>query len=227
MKEYNNFSRFIEDLIDLKENDVLSQARDFLESGNDAFKLVDAAQEAMHQVGELYAEGKYYISSMMMAGEIFREVLELAEPDMTRGLGGDESGHVLLGTVLGDIHDIGKNIFSMLLKAYGFTVTDLGVDISPDVFAAAAQELNPDIIGLSGIITLSYDAMKETILRIKKLESVIGRKIPCIVGGATINEMVCSHVGSDYWSRDAMVGLNLCRQIMREKRNDTARGNGE
>jgi 5-methyltetrahydrofolate--homocysteine methyltransferase len=119
--------------------------------------------------------------------------------------------------VEGDIHDIGKNIVATLFRSHGFTVTDLGVDVSPSEFAEEALRLKPDIIALSGLLTLSYDPMKETVQTIRKLDDTSVAKTPVIIGGGSVNAMVCTFVGADYWAIDAMVGVRLCEQIMEEK----------
>ena len=202
--------------MELEEGTVLTLARNRLETGENPFEIIEDAQEAMRLVGERYAQGGYYISSMMMAGEIFREVMEIIEPVLLQQVTGDESGHILLGTVQGDIHDIGKNIFEILVRAYGFTVTDLGVDVPPELFVEKALEIKPDIIAFSGLLTVAYDSMKETVQKIRDLDDKSISKTPTIIGGGTINEMVCAFVGADYWATDAMVGVQLCKQIMDE-----------
>jgi dimethylamine corrinoid protein len=130
---------------------------------------------------------------------------------------GNASGHILLGTVQGDIHDIGKNIFGVLLRCHGFTVTDLGVDVAPAQFVQEALQTAPDIIALSGLLTLAYDSMKETIQKINKLDNPAIAQTPFIIGGGTVNAMVCGFVGADYWAIDAMVGVQLCKQIVAER----------
>jgi 5-methyltetrahydrofolate--homocysteine methyltransferase len=172
----------------------------------------------MRLVGERYAQGEYYISSMMMAGEIFREVMEIVGPMLAQKATGNASGHILLGTVQGDIHDIGKNIFGILLRSHGFSVTDLGVDVPPAQFAENVMRIKPDIIALSGLLTISYDSMKETIQKIKNLDTQLVSQVPLIIGGGIVNEMVCAFVKADYWAIDAMVGVQLCKQIMKEPR---------
>ncbi len=147
-----NSPLLIDNLVNLEETRVLSLTGEWLEGGNDPLQAIEAAQEAMRQVGERYEHRHYFISGMMMAGEIFREVMELVEPALVKQVSGNESGHILLGTAQGDIHDIGKNIFNTLLRCHGFTVTDLGVDVEPDVFIEKSILLQPDIIALSGCI---------------------------------------------------------------------------
>ena len=199
----------------LAEDEVLAQVKERIHAREDPFEIIEDAQQAMRLVGERYEQGDYYISSMMMAGEIFREVMEIIEPVLLKKTSGNESGHILLGTVQGDI---GNNIFEILLHAHGFTVTDLGVDVPPSLFISEALRIKPDIIALSGLLTISYDSMKETIEKIRNLEDKEVAQTPFIIGGGTVNEMVCAFVGADYWATDAMVGVQLCKQIMEERR---------
>ena len=217
MNASDNHALLINDLLDLEENAVLAQVKERLQGGEDPFDIIEDAQQAMRLVGERYEQGDYYISSMMMAGEIFREVMEIVEPVLVQKTTGNEAGHILLGTVQGDIHDIGKNIFEILLRSHGFTVTDLGVDVPPAQFVEEILRIKPDIIALSGLLTISYDSMKETIQGIRDLDDNDIARTPTIIGGGTVNEMVCAFVGAEYWATDAMVGVQLCKQIMDEK----------
>jgi methanogenic corrinoid protein MtbC1 len=218
MNASDKHTLFIDHLLELAEDTVLNLTRDRLAAGENPLEIIEDAQGAMRLVGERYAQGEYFISSMMMAGEIFREVMEIVEPFLVKQMTGNESGHILLGTVQGDIHDIGKNIFQTLLRSHGFTVTDLGVDVPPAQFVEETLRLRPDLIAFSGLLTVSYDSMKETIGRIKKLEDQAVVMTPLIIGGGMVNAMVCAHVGADYWATDAMVGVQLCKQIINERK---------
>jgi dimethylamine corrinoid protein len=151
---------------------------------------------------------------LIMAGEIFREVTELVQPLIEERLTGNETGVILVGTVQGDIHDIGKNNLNMLLRCYGFTVHDLGVDVSPAEFLLQAAQRQPDIIGLSGRLTSSYDAMRETIDLLRSAGDQTVSTLPIIIGGNQLNEQVCQYVGADHWVTDAMTGMRLCQQLM-------------
>jgi methanogenic corrinoid protein MtbC1 len=153
-----------------------------------------------------------------MAGEIFREAMEIVQPALAQRVQASSSGHILLGTVRGDIHDIGKNIFGLLMRSHGFNVSDIGVDIPPEQFLEEALRLRPDIIGLSGVLTISYDSMKETVQQIRRLEDARLAQTPFILGGGTINAMVCAYVGAEYWATDAMFGVQLCKQIIADGR---------
>ena len=170
----------------------------------------------MRLVGERYEQGIYYISSMMMASEIFREIMEIIEPMMTLEDEESNAGLILLCTVEGDIHSIGKNLFGILLKVHGFTVIDLGEDVSPERVVGEVVKIKPDIVALSGLITTSFDSMKRTIQLIRLLEDETLARTPVIVGGGAINENVSSFVGADYWSNDGVYAVQLCQQILTE-----------
>jgi len=119
--------------------------------------------------------------------------------------------------VQGDIHDIGKNIVHVLLRCYGFTVYDLGVDVPPTEFAAWMPKVQPDIVGLSGLLTTSYDAMRETVALLHPEAKQGQPSVPVIIGGGLINEQVCRYVGADYWTTDAMSGVHLCQRLVADE----------
>jgi methanogenic corrinoid protein MtbC1 len=199
---------------DLNENEVLSLVEARITAGHDPLAIIEDCQEGLRQVGERYERQEYYLSGLIMAGEIFREVMEMVQPLIEEKFTGSDSGKILLGTVKGDIHDIGKNNLSMLLTCYGFSVIDLGVDVPPPEFLLQAMQVRPDIIGLSGLLTSSYDAMKETIDLIRISGEGAIAALPIIIGGNQLNEQVCRYVGADYWVNDAMTGVRLCQEIL-------------
>lgn len=212
---YNN--ELIQRIVDLDEESVLTTVKERLQKKDDPFILLEECQEGMRQVGICYEHQEYYLSGLIMAGEIFREAMELIEPALKKHLYGRESGHILLGTVQGDIHDIGKNIFSTMMSCHGFTVTDLGVDVKPELFLESTRKIKPDILGLSGLLTISYDAMRQTIRLIRQSNDTNVAQIPAIIGGGILNSKICAYAGADYWSIDAMIGVNICKEIMAKK----------
>lgn len=199
---------------DLAEKEVLNLVRKRLEKGDDPWTLVEECQAGLRIVGERYENKEYFIAGLIMAGEIFREMMELVQPVISPSLTSSESGHILLGTVQGDIHDIGKNNLSMLLRCHGFTVSDLGVDVPPTEFLAQATALKPNLIGLSGLLTLSYDSMQQTVQLLRNSADETVASIPIIIGGSHLNDQVCRYVGADYWVTDAMEGVRLCQQLV-------------
>jgi methanogenic corrinoid protein MtbC1 len=204
---------------ELDENGVLATVAACLDAGEDAAAIIAACEEGMRLVGLRYEQQEYYLSGLIMAGEIFREVLEMARPALEESLAGASSGRVLIGTVQGDIHDIGKAILQIALSAYGFTVEDLGVDVPPEAFAERAASWQPDIVGLSGLLSTAYEAMRDTVALLRKSASPSGgAPVPILIGGGLINEQVRGFVGADYWCRDALEGVRLCQRLMAERR---------
>jgi len=221
MNAQDKRSLLIESLLELEEETVLQLVKERLAAGNDPLAILEDAQEGMRLVGQRYEQHEYYISGMMMAGEIFREVMDLVQPllvqpEPANRVCGNESGHILICTVQGDIHDIGKNIFGTLLRCHGFTVTDLGVDTPPSRIVEETVRLRPDIIALSGLLNLSYDAMKATVQQVRQMDDISLAKTPFIIGGGSMNESACTFVGADYWANDAPFGVELCQQIIQE-----------
>ncbi len=199
---------------DLEEQEVLEMVHKRLNDGDNPLSIVEDCQEGLRQVGVRYEQREYFLAGLIMAGEIFREVMELVQPAIEEQLTGNETGAILLGTVQGDIHDIGKTNLNMLLTCYGFTVHDLGVDVSPAEFLLQAIQLKPDIIGLSGLLTSSYDAMRDTIQLLRNAGDRQLGSTPIIIGGNQLNEQVCEYVKADYWVNDAMTGVRLCQQLI-------------
>jgi methanogenic corrinoid protein MtbC1 len=201
-------------LADLDEEAVLQLVRERLAAGDDPLQIIEDANEGLRQVGLRYEQGEFFVSGLIMSGEIFREVVELVQPLLERQSNGQSAGTVLVGTVAGDIHDIGKNIAGMLLACHGFTVIDLGVDVPPAVFAAKAIEIQPDVVGLSGLITASFEAMKATITALRAEAQAHQCSFPIVVGGGMIDEQICRYVGADYWVTNAMDGVRLCQRLV-------------
>lgn len=208
-------SKLAQLIADLEEEAVLQQVDQRIKAGDDPLQIIDECNEGMREVGSRYEKGEYFVAGLIMSGEIFREVVDLVQPLIEQQSKGNASGRVLVGTVSGDIHDIGKNMFGMLLSCHGFDVTDLGVDVPPDVFAAKAVDVRPDIVGLSGLITASFETMKETITALRAQAKEHKFSFPIIIGGGMIDDQVRQYVGADYWMPDAMAGVRLCEDLQK------------
>jgi methanogenic corrinoid protein MtbC1 len=196
----------------LQEETALALVRRRLDAGDDPLLIIKDCKEGMHQVGVRYERHEYYLAGLIMAGEIFRQVMELLQPVVEHQISGQASGRILLGTVEGDIHDLGKNIVNMLLSCHNFVVRDLGVDVSPAAFAEQATQVQPHLVGLSGLLTGSYDAMRETIALLRAQ----GYRGPIIIGGGQLSDEVCQYVGADHWTTDAISGVELCQRLVTE-----------
>jgi methanogenic corrinoid protein MtbC1 len=199
-------------IAELDEGSALALVRRRISAAEDPLLILGDCQEGMRQVGERYERNQYYLAGLIMGGEIFRQVMELLQPVVESQISGQASGRILLGTVQGDIHNLGKNILTMLLRCHKFTVYDLGVDVSPMEFTERAREIRPDIVGLSGLLTSSYEAMRETVAMLR----ADGNQAPIIIGGGQLSEQVCQYVEADYWNTDAVVGVDLCRRLVTE-----------
>ena len=214
MADANAREELIIRLVDLDEEIVLDLVKQRLAAGDDPLQIIEDCNEGMRQVGLRYERGDYFVAGLIMSGEIFREVVELVQPRLVSQAPAQSAGRVLIGTVQGDIHDIGKNMTTMLLECYGFSVIDLGVDVPPAEFAARALEIKPDIIGLSGLITSSFESMKNTVNVLRAEAGKARLSFPVVIGGGMIDDQICAFVGADYWVGDAMSGVRLCQRLM-------------
>jgi len=161
-------------------------------------------------VGKCFEEGDYFLPELMLAGEMMNQITEILKPRLAEMPDRESQGKVLIGTVEGDIHDIGKNIVSFMLDVNGFEVLDLGVDISPQKFVDAIQDFQPRVVALSGFLTLSFDAMKNTVAAI---ESAGQRdKVKIMIGGGQINDEVKEYAGADGFGRDAMAAVTFAKE---------------
>jgi methanogenic corrinoid protein MtbC1 len=204
-------------IADLAEEATLDLVRQRLAEGDDPLCVIEHAQTGMRLVGERYEQGQYYIAGLIMAEEIFSQVMELTQPLVEAQLKGQVSGTVLIGTVQGDIHDLGKNITALLLRCHGFEVHDLGVNVPPDQFVARMVELRPDIVGLSSLLTAAYDGMKETIELLRRETREWERPPVVIIGGNQLNDQVRAYVRADHWCSDARDGVALCQQVVQDR----------
>ncbi len=199
-------------IADLQEEEALKQISRRIKNGDDPLALADECQKGIRMVGERYEKGVYYLSGLIMAGEIMHQAGDLLFPLIKNRVTGSESGRILLGTVEGDIHYIGKDIIKVLLRCYGFTVFDIGVDIPPKSFLDKTKEIKPHIVGLSCLLHSSYQAMRSTI---GLLRSEV-RPVPSFIIGGLVDEQVREFTGADSWANDAMLGIHNCQQLIQK-----------
>ncbi len=198
---------------ELKVEEVLDTVKDRLVHGDDPLEILNECQKGMEGVGLLYEQKEYFVSGLIVAAEILKDVVGLTAPLIRKIHSGESSTTVLVGTAKGDIHDIGKSMFIILLKCYGFNVIDLGVDVPPQTFLEEIIRTKPHIVGISALLTHVYDSMKETVELIKTELPKSVRPPVVIIGGGMIDETVRQFVGADFSSPDAMDGVRICQKI--------------
>jgi methanogenic corrinoid protein MtbC1 len=145
---------------------------------------------------------------------VFQGVYELVQPGSVEDFQGEPVGVVVLGTVAGDIHDIGKNKFGQALRTFGFTVVDLGEDVRDDRFLEAVRQYRPDVLCLSGLISIAFESMKKVIDLVRAHSQELGYMPPVVLGGGTVDSEVCHYAGADSWSTDAMEGVRICESLV-------------
>ncbi len=200
-------------LADMNEDDALPLAkRMLLEDGADPMHVLDLCRAAMDIVGKRFEQGEYFLPELVLAGEMLDTIGAMAKPLIKQAGGGalQTHGKVLIGTVHGDLHDIGKNIVTFMLDVNGFDVHDLGIDVAPETFIAKIKEVGPEVVGLSGFLTFSYDKMKETIEAIAA--AGLRDKVKVMIGGGMIDEKIRAYSGADAYGRDAMAAVTLAKR---------------
>jgi trimethylamine corrinoid protein len=197
-------------LADLKEQEAVDTVKNKLEQGVDPLEILAGAREGMKIVGERFGNGDYFIPDLIYSGEILKEVAKLVEPHIKqKETEGRKLGKVIIGTVAGDIHDIGKDLVVLMLDISGFEVYDLGIDVPVKNFVDKIRETGATVVGLSGFLTLAFDAMKETIDAIRAAGLRDGIKI--MIGGGQIDDEVKRYTGADAFGKDAMEAVILAR----------------
>jgi len=195
------------------DEDVLNKAIDeVLSKDNNAAEVqevVKACQQGMTLVGERYDSGEYFIGDLVFAGEVLQSVMDKLKPVLSAGFSA-KGGKIVLATVFGDLHDIGKNIFRSMVEAANFEVIDLGINVPVSQIVDKVKEVNPDIVGLSGVLTLALDSMKEMVDGLNN--AGLRNSVKVIIGGVPVNENVCKSIGADAFSTNAAEGVKICQR---------------
>jgi len=198
-------------LVDFDEDFVLGEVTNRLNNGEEPIQLIRELQDVMGLIGERFESGDYFLSELLMSADLFTRAMEVLEPKL-EDTALETIGKIVIGTPKGDIHDIGKNIFCTVAKAAGFEVHDLGVDVPVERFLEAVEEVKPQILGFSALITTTFKPMKEVVDLL--VEKGLRENLKVIVGGGVTNETVKRHVGADGQTTDALAGLNQCKKFV-------------
>ncbi|MCJ7540048.1 MAG: cobalamin-dependent protein [Desulfobacterales bacterium] len=197
-------------MVAMKEKEAVALAEDLIKKGEDPLKIFGACREAMEIVGKNFEKGEFFLPELIMAGEMLKQISDLIKPLMKEDAVIEKAGKVIIGTVKGDIHDMGKNIVVMMLDVSGFEVLDLGIDVPVEKFIKAIKDFQPAVVGLSGFLTMAFDSMKETIDAISA--AGLRDNIKIMLGGGQIDEEIRKYTGADDFGDDAVAAVNLAQK---------------
>ncbi len=200
-----------EAIINMDEVAALRLVEERLSAGADPVEVLEECRRGMYAVGERFEKGEMYLSELFMASEMFSQITARIKPLLSKTKS-EKRGKIVIGTVEGDVHDIGKNIFVALLEAEGFEVVDLGVDVPPNKFVQAIREHKPAVVGMSGLLSSSLDAVKRTVDAIEA--AGLRDKVKIIVGGGRIDEQAADYIKPDAYTDNASHGVKKCRRFM-------------
>ena len=198
-------------LADLDKNKVALLVEEGLKNGVAPLTIVKALNDGMVEVGNRFAASEYFLSELMFSSHIYKEVMTKLDPLLGEMGPEQAAGTVVMGTVKGDIHDIGKNIVITLLRNAGFKVVDLGVDVPADKFVDTLKETEAPVLALSCLLNLALSEMKNVVDAI--VAARLRDRIKIVIGGQPIDEKVCEYVGADYYGADAPAGVRICKEI--------------
>jgi 5-methyltetrahydrofolate--homocysteine methyltransferase len=192
----------------LDRDKVLSLVKECLQAGNKPMEVINSLQEGMVEVGNLFEKGEFFLSELIFCGEIMKEAMEVLEPQLAAG-DREYRGTVVIGTVKGDIHDLGKNIVVLLLRGAGYKVVDLGVDVAPEKFVQSVKETQTPLVAMSMLLTSCMETMKECVQAVKQS----GLKAKVLIGGPIIDDKVMAFSGADYGSSIASDATKIAGKV--------------
>jgi trimethylamine corrinoid protein len=195
-------------IADLMEEETIAMVNDLVKSETSPMDILNDASKAMTVVGKRFEKGEYFIPDLIMAGEILKGVSEIVKPLMEKGETAAKKGKVLIGTVAGDIHDIGTDIVTFMLDVSGYDVLNIGIDVPVQIFVEKIKEFNPQVVGLSGFLTLAFESMKKTVEAIEA--EGLRPRVKIMIGGGQIDEEVRKYVKADAYGKDAVAAVTLC-----------------
>lgn len=207
-------------IVELKKDEVLVEVKKRVKAGDDPVKILEECREGMTIVGNRFQEGDFFLAELMLSAEIFKAAFAELKPYLSKTAPQKKLGKVIIATLKGDIHDLGKNLFADLLDSHGFDVYDLGVDVDPKVVLERVKEIKPDFLGFSALMTTSFKIMEETA---KMLEAEgLRENLKLMIGGGVTTPAVAEMIRADFQTVDAMKGVNYCKTNVREVNNHGA-----
>jgi 5-methyltetrahydrofolate--homocysteine methyltransferase len=195
-------------MADLMEEETIALVKEQIAAGVPPMELLDDARRAMAVVGKRFEDGEYFIPDLMMAGEILKDISDMVKPLLEKEGPSKKKGKVLIGTVAGDIHDIGTGIVQFMLDVSGYEVMNIGIDVPASAFVEKTRQFKPSVVGLSGFLTLAFDSMKKTVEALN--EAGLRKDIKIMIGGGQMDDEIRKYVKADAYGKDAMAAVTLC-----------------
>ena len=209
-----NEKQLADAIAEMREEEAFALAKAMLDRGADPVRVLELCREAMDIVGKRFEKQEYFLPELVLAGEMLENIGAIVKPLIVEKSGSESKklGRVLIGTVHGDLHDIGKNIVTFMLDINGFEVRDIGIDVPVAKFVEEIREFKPSVVGLSGFLTLAFDSMKDTVQAIDA--AGLRRELKIMIGGGQVDEAVRTYTGADAYGSNAVAAVTLCRQWM-------------
>jgi len=202
-------------MADIEDDQVINLVETQLSEGREPFLILGDLKEGMDIVGKRFSDNEYFLVELVMSADVFQRAMEKLEPALLGSSKKEEkSGKIVIGTVAGDVHYIGKNLVVAFLKSNGFDVYDLGEDVSIEKFIEKLKETNAEILALSGLITITHEVMKQTIEALT--QAGIREKVKVIIGGGDIDQSIVEYTGADAFGKDAMSSVDIARKFIQE-----------
>ncbi|CAB1064806.1 Uncharacterized corrinoid protein [Olavius sp. associated proteobacterium Delta 1] len=195
---------------ELKKKEAIEVTEQRLNAGEDPLKILDDARKAMQIVGARFSDGTYFIPDLVYSGKILEEIAAMIQPGLSQTPESKKLAKIVIGTVAGDLHDIGKDLVTFMLDINGFDVYDLGIDVQPQTFVAKIKAVQPEIIGMSGFLTSVYQAMKDTVDAIAA--AGLRHNVKIMIGGGVMDDEVKRYCGADAYGSDAMAAVDLAKK---------------
>lgn len=209
-------NELVDAMVNMKEQETLNLAAKMLKDGEDPLRVLELSRQALEIVGKQFESGTYFLPELILAGEMLKKISKMAEPFLKQGSGEktESLGKIVIGTVEGDVHDIGKDIVTFLLDVSGFEVHDLGVDVPAQKFVEAIQEEQPEIVGMSALLTLAFEYLKSTVEAIK--EAGLRDQVKIMIGGGIVDEEVRKYSGADAYGEDAVAAVMIAKKWVQD-----------
>ena len=206
-----DFEKLTELIIELEVDDIEEAVKNALDEGKDPFEVMNALTKGMDEVGRRYEEKEYYLTELVLAGETMKEAFKVLQPALAAADRSESKIKIIIATVKGDNHDIGKNILGSLLLSSGFEVIDLGMDIDAKVIVDKVKETGATIVALSSLLTMTVEGIKKVHEALKA--EGIRDSIKLIVGGAPLNMELAKKLGADDFADDAIDGVRHIKKL--------------